>query len=518
MKLKFNKALLSLSTAFLMITSIMSIAASAAVTNEIKLSADKTTVKPGDKVNVTMSLNPDSDGVAGFTINLHYDPEQVSVYIPSDQELESTYKVSDKFSVIANYGSSSGTVRIVGANLNSTNVKTADKLALATFTVKPSAKGNINYWVDVETLAKSSGSSFSSTGYSAPLQKSPFKISVDSSAATSLTTKPTTTTTVTTTTTAAPTTTTTTSKPTTTSTTAATTSETTSTSQTTAQTTVAETEKTTSVSSQVSNAKPLYSYKNGETDYNSDGTVQYSFRISNYIDDYSQNYNIKVNLKTTGNASGVIGLQNNGKWTAQSNKTSGKTQDSWIYKNVDPNTSSDLVYLQVYYLKANAVFEITSVEFIPANDIVTTTSATTTASTESSSTTKSTETSIQTSAVTSSETTSVSTTVETTAKTTETSRSTSTKSETSVATTSSAALTSTEKAVSTSKAEESNKVLSMVDSAAEQSGTPQNVKNPDTGSNAVMNVLTLMAIGYIAFSLFVIIYNRATREKEDSQN
>ena len=151
-KLKINKVALSVATAFLMLTSIVSTVASASGGNEIKLTSDKNFAQAGDSINIKASLDPDKTGVAGFTIDLHYDPSKVTVYVPTNEESESTYNVGSKFSVITNYVASSGTIKIVGANLTGSNIKDRTDLALATFKVKDGVTGKINYWVEVETM------------------------------------------------------------------------------------------------------------------------------------------------------------------------------------------------------------------------------------------------------------------------------------------------------------------------------------------------------------------------------
>lgn len=85
-KLKINKVALSVATAFLMLTSIVSTVASASGGNEIKLTSDKNFAQAGDSINIKASLEPDKTGVAGFTIDLHYDPSKVTVYVPTDKE------------------------------------------------------------------------------------------------------------------------------------------------------------------------------------------------------------------------------------------------------------------------------------------------------------------------------------------------------------------------------------------------------------------------------------------------
>lgn len=74
MKLKVNKIALSLAAAALIVTSLLSTVTSASAANEITLTADKSAVKPGERINVTMGFIPDETGAAGITVNLHYDP------------------------------------------------------------------------------------------------------------------------------------------------------------------------------------------------------------------------------------------------------------------------------------------------------------------------------------------------------------------------------------------------------------------------------------------------------------
>ena len=190
-KLKINKVALSVATAFLMLTSIVSTVASASGGNEIKLTSDKNFAKAGDSINVKASLEPDKTGVAGFTIDLHYDPSKVTVYVPTDEESESTYNVGSKFSVITNYVASSGTIKIVGANLTGSNIKDRTDLALATFKVKDGVTGKINYWVEVETMVAEADGGYKSVSYSAPTEGSPLTVS----AGEEITTTPATTTT-----------------------------------------------------------------------------------------------------------------------------------------------------------------------------------------------------------------------------------------------------------------------------------------------------------------------------------
>lgn len=410
MKLKVNKIALSLATAVLMVTSLLSTVGSASAVNEVTISADKSSAKPGDSINVTVGYIPNDVGAAGFTVNLHYDQEKVEVYLPSESELETTYNVNSQFSVITNYNASEGTVRIVGANLMSTNIKSATNLALATFTVKEGAVGDMDFWVEVDTMVASAESGYVNVSYSAPTEKSPFTVSGP---------KPVTTTTQKTTTTTKKVTTTTTAATTTKSTTAASSQETTTTTTTTTKavtTTVPETSAVTSeltttpavttaaseteaVTSPVTeetapvvttepeqsyepeqtsvadteDAAPdtseesdqIYTYEQGEEDFNSEEAVSYSFNLADYVTDFNRNYDIKIGISTTGSVNGGIGMLVNGEWQSSDNKTHEASEDTWVAENIDPNEVSGDVFVQLYYVKGNSEFSINSIEAVP---------------------------------------------------------------------------------------------------------------------------------------------------------
>lgn len=557
MRFRVNRIALSLATAFLMISSIVTMATSAAGTNRLTLSADKTDVQAGDTFNVTVGLAPDSSGIAGFTVSLHYDSSKLSVYIPSEEELESTYDVSSKFSVIANYAAAEDTIKIVGANLKGSNVKQNTDLALATFTVKDGATGDLGFWFEVETLVRATDDGYETASYSAPTQNAPYKVNGPVKA-TSSASKETTTTvkseTTTTTTTASTTVKTTkaadksetsyvTSKETAAET--ATSKETTTTAK---QTTAAE---TTTQPVTTESSEPLFTYEQGANDFQSEEALQYGFRLSDYITDYSKNYNIKINFNTTGNINGAIGMLVDGVWNSQSNKSYGVTQDSWTYENLDPNSTSDLVYMQVYYMKAFSELEVTSIEVTAVGEEDTVIGAVTKAP------------AVQAPAEeTSAETTSapVETTAapaETTAETEETKPETTTSAEpaqpeqTSEETEKTQATETTLSKEQSSETEEQSKeteaaqenqsnavttvsdnsreevstnvsekeeIINAVDSAASTAKkTVGSTENPNTGSavKTVMNLLTLVSIAIIAFSLFAVIYNKIADRKED---
>lgn len=391
MKLKVNKIALSLAAAALMVTSLLSTVTSASATNEITLTADKSSAKAGERINVTVGFVPNDTGAAGFTINLHYDPDKVEVYIPSESEMDSVYNVGSKFSVITNYVSSSGTIRIVGANLMSTNITSSTDLALATFTVKNGASGKINFWTDVETMVSSSGSGYVSSSFSAPTEKSPLTVNGPAAATTDAAAVKTTTSvssapeTTTTKSASAATTTksvsdigseTTTAKPQTVS--SAVTSDTASRTTTAAATenpadtttvpTVTQPGKTASTTSDENEKNdPVYTYETHDIDFNSEEPVSYSFSLSDYITDFSKLYNIKVNISTNGSVNGGIGMLVNGSWQSSDNITHQPGTDIWTADNVDPNSISGDVFVQLYYLKGNSEFAIESIEIVPVN-------------------------------------------------------------------------------------------------------------------------------------------------------
>ena len=494
-KIKINKMALSVATAFLMLTSIVSTVASASGGNEIKLTSDKNFAQAGDSINVKASLEPDKTGVAGFTIDLHYDPSKVTVYVPTDEESESTYNVGSKFSVITNYVASSGTIKIVGANLTGSNIKDRTDLALATFKVKDGVTGKINYWVEVETMVAEADGGYKSVSYSAPTEGSPLTVS----AGEEITTTPATTTTTasskaeaTTTTSKSTTTTTTTGKTTTkseatTTTTAKSEKVTTTTTkpvETTTTTTTAksETQTTTTATSAQPESEPLFTHKQGDADFNSETSLQFGFKLSDYITDYSQHYNVKVNVKSSGNASGAVGALVDGSWSAQSTKLTGGEEAQWIYSDLDPSRTSDEVFVQLYYLKANADFQIASVEVTPVKEAVDTSAVTKVTAAEPKPADDT-------------------TTTTTAARQPENVG---------------AAVTTVSEDDSSQELTESQateKIQQIVDEASSQADSSK--VNPSTGVEMTKNILTVIAAGYVIFAIFAVIFNRFAAKDEE---
>lgn len=507
-KLKINKIALSAATAFLMLTSIVSTVASASGGNEIKLTSDKTFAQAGDSINITASLEPGKTGVAGFTIDLHYDPSKVTVYVPTEAESEGAYNVGSKFSVITNYVASSGTVKIVGANLTGSNIKDTTDLALATFKVKDGVSGDINYWIDVQTIVAEADGGYKTVSYSAPTEGSPLAVSageeVTTPATTTTSAKSETTTTTskaaTTTTkkteTKSETTTTTSSQAVTTTTTKPAEEVTTTTAKSEKQTSAVTTTTTASSTAQP-DEKPLFTQKQGDTDFNSETSLQYGFKLSDYITDYSKHYNIKVGVKSTGNASGAVGALVDGNWSAQSAKLSGGETAQWIYSDLDPARTSDEVFLQLYYLKANADFEITSIEVTPVSETVDTTAVTkaTAAETQPAETTT---TSTEPKADNGSKAAATTTTAEQPAN------------DGAAVTTTVSESDSTEV---TTSAQATEKIQQIVDEASSQADSSK--VNPSTGVEVTKNILTVIAAGYVIFAIFAVIFNRFAAKDEE---
>lgn len=506
-KLKINKMALSVATAFLMLTSIVSTVASASGGNEIKLTSDKNFAKAGDSINVKASLDPDKTGVAGFTIDLHYDPSKVTVYVPTDEESESTYNVGSKFSVITNYVASSGTIKIVGANLTGSNIKDSTDLALATFKVKDGVTGKINYWVEVETMVAEADGGYKSVSYSAPTEGSPLTVS----AGEEITTTPATTTTTAsskaeaTTTTSKSTTTTTTTTAKTTTKSEATTTTTAKPVETTTTTTTAksETQTTTTATSAQPESEPLFTHKQGDADFNSETSLQFGFKLSDYITDYSQHYNVKVNVKSSGNASGAVGALVDGSWSAQSTKLTGGEEAQWIYSDLDPSRTSDEVFVQLYYLKANADFQVASVEVTPVKEAVDTSAVTKVTAAEPKPADDT-------------------TTTTTTTASTESKADENTQPESTTTTAArqpanvGAAVTTVSEGDSSQEltgSQATEKIQQIVDEASSQADSSK--VNPSTGVEMTKNILTVIAAGYVIFAIFAVIFNRFAAKDEE---
>ena len=573
MKLKVNKAALSIATAFLMVSPIATtITSAAAGTNEITIYADKSTAVPGDKINVVVGYKADKTGIAGFTINLQYDPNKVEV---SNDAAAS----NSNFSVITNNNADKGEIKIVGANMDASNVTDDSQLAVATFTVKEGAKGDIDYWTDVETMVRADGDGFENASYSAPTAKSPVSVSVPGAVTTTTTAKQTTkaTTTEKTTTTTKTSTTTTkaavSSAQTTTTTPAAvttapqTTSEPTkSTTQKSEQQTSAVTDETTlsestkapaavttkesatsteNVSSdkneetansdvskpaETTSAKaeetqkpdettqkpeetitPLFEHLQGDEDYNSESPIQYGFKISDYISDYAKNYNVNVKINTNGNVNGALGMMTgDGSWNYEK------------YKNSDIYDSSDIEWTYEN-LDPNAVNDDMFLQlfYLKSNtnfkvmsvEFIPVDSVEEGSFSDSSNILNNDPTANENE----SDITEEAEEKETTEENSMTTESEKAEEPDSMENTSVSSEPDEQAEVSSITTSE-EEIKAAVDTAASKAENAPSSANPDTGSGkTVMNLLTFAAIGEIAFSIFTVIYNKITFKKKEEE-
>lgn len=524
-KLRVNKIALSVATAFLMLTSFLSAFASAAGSNYITLSADKQEITPGEAVYVYVDLDPSATGVAAFTADLHYDASKLSVYVPNEGELQTSFKPNSKFTLSADYTSESGVIRIAGIS-QSGNVTEKSQICIAEFIPDSSAKGGAAYWLEIQNMVKAQGDSYAAVSCEGNLNSSPISVNIknDSPAETKASTEKTSETKVTTakeTTKASETTTAKTSetkKSETTKATSETTSKTSSAKETTAsktetsvtKTETSETKKTSSsrlksvkgaddssaaaseitvetkkkaaesTTAKTSKAtaaateapKAIFEHKQGSSDFNSETNLQYGFALSDYIKDYSKNYDITVDLSSTGNVTGGIGMVLNGQWVYERSPLSSGKNIKWTLKNVDPAASNGTAFVQIFYLSANSDLKVNSITAVPVKDETAKPKQTQPASPVGGNGEANTTASSQTSAGGNGE---------------------------------SAAYGSNY------DGDTEETTASQVQKAAAQASQPDNT-NPYTGNDStgqrVMNVLTFFAAAYVLYSVFAIFYNR----------
>lgn len=174
-RLKVSKAAVAASTAVLMVSSLMVPVTSASGANRINLSPDKNIVKPGDRVSLSVDYVPSDSGVAGFTIDVHYDPTQLGVFIPAED-----MSAGSAFSVITNTDSELGTIKIVGADMGGMNVDESTHITTLFFDVKNTASGgSLNYWIDVENMVCDTSAEYVNADYSVPTESSPVTVKID---------------------------------------------------------------------------------------------------------------------------------------------------------------------------------------------------------------------------------------------------------------------------------------------------------------------------------------------------
>ena len=198
-----------------------------------------------------------------------------------------------------------------------------------------------------------------------------------------------------------------------------------------------------------------------------------------------------------------MGALVDGSWSAQSTKLTGGEEAQWIYSDLDPSRTSDEVFVQLYYLKANADFQIASVEVTPVKEAVDTSAVTKVTAAEPKPADDT-------------------TTTTTTTASTEPKADENTQPE-SITTTAArqpanagAAVTTVSEGDSSQELTESQateKIQQIVDEASSQADSSK--VNPSTGVEMTKNILTVIAAGYVIFAIFAVIFNRFAAKDEE---
>ena len=183
MKISFKKAVISIGTAIVMVTSVFAGTVVAATTNEITVQPSAFSVNAGEAFDVSVGFKAGDNGAAGFQLNLHYDSSKLDVYVPTDAEIQGgkyNYQVlGSRFLVTTNYGYSDGVVRIVGVNGSGNNIIVDTPLSIVTFIPKEGASGKAAFWIEVEKLSESKkNGEFVSSSYSAPSASNPVYVNL----------------------------------------------------------------------------------------------------------------------------------------------------------------------------------------------------------------------------------------------------------------------------------------------------------------------------------------------------
>ena len=173
-KYKTNKAILSASTSVLVLSTIASAAGSAAQLNEFIISSDRDYVTAGDSVGISVDLLTDSVGVSGFTFDLHYDPAKAVPVIGEDDDSDS----NDGFFIMVTPMPENGVVRVVGAYMTGDDLTADLHAADIDFTVLDDADGDLDLWIEVETMIAYDGEDYVNAEYSAPTENSPYTVNI----------------------------------------------------------------------------------------------------------------------------------------------------------------------------------------------------------------------------------------------------------------------------------------------------------------------------------------------------
>ena len=399
--IRSSRVISAVSAVVLAFNTVLSTAGSEVRMNKFVISADKTTASSGDAVNVDVELFTDDMGVAGFTVDLHYDPDIMQPVL--------TDAVSDpdgNFYTITNYSYEIGVVRVVGACMTGDNLTADVPVLSADFTILDDASGSGGLWLDVDSVVMFDGDKYIETECFAPDRTSALQVSVAENAAAEEISVP-------------------------------------------VDVLLPEisvpaeepvpAEETVPVEGSVRNEEPVTEKETvpetvplyigdgsdeAETDdddsssssfsdtfvivledpdtseddsaaeidviaddsaspetsvpvidkkkalYHADSTMPseqlyYSFNISDCIQDYDEMYDIRVRLRSSGFVNGCIGLMSNeGEWQSQLAQTESGS-DEWYFTDLDPNSCWDQVFVQFFYLEDGSHCEIESVEFIP---------------------------------------------------------------------------------------------------------------------------------------------------------
>jgi hypothetical protein len=111
----------------------------------------------------------------------------------------------------------------------------------------------------------------------------------------------------------------------------------------------------------------LFSYTQGDSDYNNEEALQYSFSPYDYVDSADEPVDISVSVSSTSAVQGGIGMLTSDGWTIYSTGSQGGEQ-VWTANNVDLSEVSGDIAVQLYYLKHNSTFEISSISITPSSE------------------------------------------------------------------------------------------------------------------------------------------------------
>ncbi len=367
MNKKFHKFALSAAAAVFTITTAVS-TVSAAQKNRLVLSCGSDNAQAGDVITVDLRCIPDLAGAAGFTIDVCYDPEAVSLSVPAD----GGYVTAGGFSVVRNFTYSDGRVRLVGANMTGSNVTEETVLTELDFTVNDGYYGDIPFWTEVDSFVSFDGENYINADFSSSGPYTPFTVTgpskpADSAESVTDTSEQTVT-----------------DVPQTEPQQEQPPEETTSSDTQTLPETVlppdtsADTEETDNqqeVDGQVESdgqeesdgqTETMFSHKQGNADYNNETPLQYSFSPYDYLAEDASLVDISVSVSSTGTASGGIGMQTSEGWKIYNCSSDGSGEAVWTAESVDLSDVSGDIAVQLYYLKNNSEFEINAITAVPS--------------------------------------------------------------------------------------------------------------------------------------------------------